>query len=181
VAQTCKVAMNYINYDIKVVQAHQVKLVGWTYSSFVSPGEISAVSDLQCLRDALKIGTCKWVRLTTRELNKHMQEYEKRCQAGEVVPKKRKERNDKGKKRKAVAGNISDGEGNERPRKKKKSSKEKGSARREVVSACALEKRKETSTSSKSHVMSQLPPSLKHSRKLTTDTDEQETDSTDDD
>jgi hypothetical protein len=172
--------MNYVNYNVKVVQAYQVKLVGWTYSSFVSPGEISTVSDIQCLRDALKIGTCKWVHLTTHELNKHMEEYEKQCQAGEVVPKKRKECSDKGKKRKATAGDISDSEGSGLPRKKR-SLKEKGSARCEVVSA-ALEKRK-ASTSGASHAMSQLPPSLKRNRKVITDTDEQQADEqeTDDD
>jgi hypothetical protein len=77
---------------------------------------------------------------------------------------RKKECNDKGRKRKVVAG---DGEGNEQPRKKKKSSKEKGSARCKVVSACALEKRKETLMSSRSHAMSQLPHSVKQGRKLT--------------
>jgi hypothetical protein len=158
--------MSYIHYDTKVVETYQVKLIGWPHPTFVSPGEISTVSEIRCLRDVLKIGTCKWVRLTTRELNNHMMEYEKRCQAGEVVPKKRKERSDKGKKRKATSGNVSDGEGNERPKKKKK-----GSARDEVTSTRVLQKRKESSTSGGSHATGQLPPSVKQLRRLSVEED----------
>jgi len=35
-----KAVMNYMNYDMWVIQKFQVKLIGWTYNEFISPFEI---------------------------------------------------------------------------------------------------------------------------------------------
>lgn len=86
-------AMNYQNYDAQIVLRLGVKLIGWTYHSFISPYEIYTIDNLQNLHDALVCGACFWMRLSKREMTQHKADIEKRELMGEVV---RKERSDKG-------------------------------------------------------------------------------------
>jgi hypothetical protein len=102
--------MNYTNYEKAIVENHKVKIVGWTYSRLISPSEIGTVDDIRALRDALKMGACKWVRLSKRELATHIEDIARRRSDGEVIGKKRKERSDKGKKRKRRSGGREDDE-----------------------------------------------------------------------
>ena len=95
-----KVAMNYANYEKSVIERYKVKLVGWTYHQFVNPGEISTVEDARKLRDALKCGACRWVRLTRQEAADHSADIENRRAQGEEIGRARKQRSDKGVKRK---------------------------------------------------------------------------------
>ena len=92
--------MHYVNYEDAIVQCHSVKLVGWTYSKFINPADINNVTDIRALRDALRSGACHWIHLSAQELQHHAAEIEARRQQGEVIGKKRKERSDKGVKRK---------------------------------------------------------------------------------
>ncbi|KAF8815180.1 hypothetical protein BYT27DRAFT_7249426 [Phlegmacium glaucopus] len=91
-SRSLKAIMNYINYDIQVVQKHQCKLVSWTFNKFISPFNIHTIDDLRTLQDALRSD------LVCREV------------AGETIGKKRKERSDKGVKKgpKAKPG-VADG------------------------------------------------------------------------
>jgi hypothetical protein len=98
--KTNRVAMNYTNYETAIVERLKVKLVGWTYHHLVSPSEIGTVDEIRTLRDALKTGACKWIRLSKRELAGHVEEMSKRRDGGEIIGKKRKVRSDKGKNRK---------------------------------------------------------------------------------
>jgi hypothetical protein len=91
--------MNYVNYDTKVIELYQTKLIGWTYCEFKSPFDIHTIDDVRILLEALQCGTCCWVRMTKSDMNNHRYEVEKRKAAGEIVGKVRKSRSDKGIKR----------------------------------------------------------------------------------
>jgi hypothetical protein len=88
--------MNYPNYEHQIMQKHQVKLVGFTFHEFISPFDISTVNDLRILRDALRCGSCCWVRMTKGEVARHSADVSAREAAGDIVGKKRKARSDKG-------------------------------------------------------------------------------------
>lgn len=100
VTRLSKITMHYVNYEDAIVQRYSVKLVGWTHSKFINPADINSVPDIRALRDALRSGACHWIRLSPQELQHHTAEVEARRQQGEIVGKKRKERSDKGMKRK---------------------------------------------------------------------------------
>jgi hypothetical protein len=134
------VTMNYMNYETAVVERYSTKLVGWTYPTLasptlVSPSEIGTMEAIRKLRDALKCGSCKWVRLSKPELKDHVAAVDERKGNGEAVGKKQKERSDKGKSRKRKATESGDGlEGGENengedgeapPAKKKKPTAER--------------------------------------------------------
>jgi hypothetical protein len=91
--------MNYSNYDAKVIERYQTKLVGWTYSDFKSPFDINTIDDIRILLEALQCGRCCWVRMTKSDMNRHRDEINKRKAAGETVGKARQARSDKGTKR----------------------------------------------------------------------------------
>lgn len=91
--------MNYPNYETKVVERYQTKLVGWTYPEFKSPFDIHAIDDVRTLLEALKCGRCFWVRMTKSEMNRHRDDVSKRRAAGETVGKARQPRSDIGVKR----------------------------------------------------------------------------------
>ena len=78
------------------MQRHQVKLVGFTFHEFISPFHISGINDLRILRDALRCGSCCWVRMTKGEVARHSADLAAREAGGAVVGKKRKGRSDKG-------------------------------------------------------------------------------------
>ncbi|KAF9230659.1 hypothetical protein BU15DRAFT_57027 [Melanogaster broomeanus] len=67
--------MNYIKYDVGIVQAYNVQLVNWPEKvKFGNPSTIGTVAEIRALRDALKAGTCTWKKLTRRELDAHSAE-----------------------------------------------------------------------------------------------------------
>ena len=91
--------MNYANYDAKVIDRYQTKLVGWTYHEFKSPFDIHTIDDVRLLLEALQCGQCYWVRMTKSEVSRHKDEVTKRRAAGETVGKPRQPRSDIGTKR----------------------------------------------------------------------------------
>lgn len=89
--------MNYLNYDISIVQALHVKLVGWPDDiPFGNPSTIPDVGSVRRLRNALKEGTCRWDKLTERQQREHDEWLQEKRRAGQVVGVKRKGRSDKG-------------------------------------------------------------------------------------
>ena len=91
--------MNYTNYDTKVVERYQTKLMGWTYCEFKSPFDIHTIDNVRMLLEALQCGRCCWVRMTRSNVNQHKDDVSKRIAAGEKVGKARQPRSDKGVKR----------------------------------------------------------------------------------
>lgn len=137
--------MNYPNYEHQIMQKHQVKLVGFTFHEFTSPFNISSINDLRILRDALRCGSCCWVRMTKGEVARHSADLAAREAGGAVVGKKRKGRSDKGMKRRPQRkkGSDDDEEEEEAPGPSK---------RRKVSSKASKGKKSKTAKS-------QLPPS----------------------
>ncbi|KAF9245370.1 hypothetical protein BU15DRAFT_58971 [Melanogaster broomeanus] len=79
------IAMNYLNYDVGIVQAYDVQLVNWPEKvKFGNPSTIGTVSEIA--------GTCTWKKLTRRELDAHSAEVTSRMAVGDVVKKTRKKR-----------------------------------------------------------------------------------------
>ena len=117
--------MNYTNYDTKVIDQYQMKLIGWTYSEFKSPFDINTIDDVRTLLEALQCGRCYWVRMTKTDMNRHREEVIKRKAAGEIVGKARQPRSDKGtkrpQKRAPGAGEGGDNEGAPPAKKQRKS------------------------------------------------------------
>ena len=117
--------MNYPNYDSKVVERYQTKLVGWTYSEFRSPFDIHTIDDVRILLEALQCGRCCWVRMSKSNMNHHRDEVKKRIAAGETVGKPRQPRSDKGtkrpRKRTPGAGEGGDEDGASPAKKQRKS------------------------------------------------------------
>ena len=91
-----KIEMNYANYNTAIVQVHGVKLAGFPLERFVNPSEVTNITDMRRLRNALRSGECKWVRLSQAELDAHAEDLEARRKDGEVVGKPRKKRSDAG-------------------------------------------------------------------------------------
>jgi len=149
-------AMNYVNYDIQIMQRYQVKLVGYTYREFTSPYNISTVDDLCHLRDALHCGSCCWIRMTKGEVSKHATVIAEREAAGEEVTKKRKGRSDKGKKRGKRTAKEVDAEDDENV-----DNSGAGPSKRRKVAARVVKKTSanKAATTKKAPTKSQLPPS----------------------
>ncbi|KAI0038699.1 hypothetical protein FA95DRAFT_1613183 [Auriscalpium vulgare] len=139
-AQSRNVHMAYDDYDTNVVERYGCKLVGWTLKEFKSPSDIGAVVALRELRDALKSGTCKWVRLTKHEKAAHNLMLKERKTAGQVPEKKkRKERSDKGKTRphtrKGASGSRDEETGEPPAKKSRGKGKGKGADTPSAVAA----------------------------------------------
>jgi hypothetical protein len=124
-----KAVMQYVNYEEDIVIRYGVVLEGWTHEKFVNPSELSsALPPLQKLVEALKAGTCKFVKLSSAERKKREAERKKKLASGELQPRERKTRKDAGKKRKSHhnkenEGSDTDGSGSDkndenRPRKR---------------------------------------------------------------
>jgi hypothetical protein len=96
--------MQYVHYEEEIVLKRGVKLVGWTYDNIANPSTLSsAVQPLRNLRDAIKQGQCHFVRLSPQEVNKLKAAYQEKVRQGQVVPRQRKPRKDKGvRRRKAM-------------------------------------------------------------------------------
>jgi hypothetical protein len=109
VSQSRQALMNYPNYDTKVIDRYQTKLVGWTYREFKSPFDIHAIDDVRILLEALQCGSCHWVRMTKTDMSHHKAEIVKRKANGETVGTARKSRSDKGTKRRKSAPGAGEG------------------------------------------------------------------------
>ena len=87
--------MNYLNFERDIVVKYGIDIVGWTYETFINPSEMStSLPPLRKLSDAIKDGTCRFVRLSQSEHRAREKEYFRKVDAGEVAT--RKERQDKG-------------------------------------------------------------------------------------
>jgi len=95
-----KAVMRYINYEEEIVIRYGIKLEGWTYENFKNPSELSSsLPPLRALSEAIRNGTCKFVKLTAAEKKKFEQEFNAKVQTGQVILRKRKIRKDAGKKK----------------------------------------------------------------------------------
>ncbi|KAJ6600156.1 hypothetical protein B0H10DRAFT_2322439 [Mycena sp. CBHHK59/15] len=93
--------MEYVHYREDIVVKHGLELIRWTADKFVSPSELSSsLHVLGKLRDALKEGTCKWVKLSPAEHQARKDAWKADVADGKVVPKARNPRSDIGTKRK---------------------------------------------------------------------------------
>ncbi|KAI0038358.1 hypothetical protein FA95DRAFT_1505777 [Auriscalpium vulgare] len=99
ITKRTKISMNFDNYETAIVLNMSVKLIGWTCGEIRSPSKIGSVCDLRDLRNALKTGMCRWVKLSKAQAKAHETALRTREAAGETVGKKRKSRSDKGKPR----------------------------------------------------------------------------------
>jgi hypothetical protein len=90
--------MNYDNYTKAIVRAWGWGLDGWPSGvPFKRMSKQSTISHVRAIYDALKAGTCKWIKLATKEKqDEHIQDFEENVVQGEVVEKVRKTRKDKG-------------------------------------------------------------------------------------
>lgn len=89
--------MCYVKYEQDIVTKYKVELVGWPTSiKFSNPSEIGTVGDIRKLRQALKVGECKWIVQSRGQQAAYAEMLAKKVAAGERVVKKRKERSDKG-------------------------------------------------------------------------------------
>jgi len=139
--------MNYTNYNKKVIERYQTKLMGWTYPEFKSPFDIHTIDNVCTLLEALQCGRCCWVRMIRSDVIHHRNDISKRIAAGEKVGKARQPRLDKGVKRpwkKATGAGEDDGAP---PAKKQKTVKA-------MPKSCATTTKKVPKKSKKT----QLPP-----------------------
>ena len=145
--------MNYPNYDSKVIERYQTKLVGWTFSEFKSPFDIHTIDDVRVLLEALQCGKCYWVRMSKTDMNHHRAEIIKRKAAGEIVGKPRQPRSDKGTKRprKSAPGA---GEGGDEDRAPPAKKQKKSKAGTKLVNTATSGKKGSRKSKKK-----QLPPS----------------------
>jgi hypothetical protein len=95
--------MQYLNYERAIVLRLGVELRGWTHPTWANPSELStSLPPLQALLDAIKNGSCKFVKLTREECKAREAEYYQKIQAGEIQVRTRKRRKDAGKKRSSI-------------------------------------------------------------------------------
>lgn len=104
--------MQYVHYDRDIVQAHGVKLIGWTHPTFCTPSNLgSNEGHLITLNNALVSGACRWVSVNQEGRADHAEEWAERLRNGEVrAPKVRQPRKDKGTKRAKCARDDQDAE-----------------------------------------------------------------------
>ncbi|KII92206.1 hypothetical protein PLICRDRAFT_27424 [Plicaturopsis crispa FD-325 SS-3] len=102
------ILMCYRNYEKDIVEKYSVRIIGWPKDvKFVSPSAIGAVGDIRKLRDAWKSGACHWEKMTKGQLASHLADLEERRDRGETVEKPpRKQRSDKGTKRKSTSASA---------------------------------------------------------------------------
>jgi hypothetical protein len=86
-------AMNYRNYKRSIQLKHGVQLVGWPLTCpFKNPSQISSVSSLKTIRNAVSMGVCAWRRMSEAEIATVDLELEKEHKAGTKTKKVRKVR-----------------------------------------------------------------------------------------
>ncbi len=101
-------SMSYVHFTRDVELIHRVTIVGWTADRFCNPSDLSNnITELTKLRDALKNGSCKFVKLTDEQYNQVKKKYDEQVAAGVFAD--RKKRKDIGTKRKKTA--VQEGEG----------------------------------------------------------------------
>ncbi|KAJ7087533.1 hypothetical protein B0H15DRAFT_949910 [Mycena belliarum] len=95
-----KIVMQYMFYTEDIVLRFGVVLIGWTAEKFCNPSELSSsVAVLTTLRDAIKSGACKWVKLTATELKERKAQWKADVASGKVLARSRNPRSDLGVKR----------------------------------------------------------------------------------
>lgn len=104
------VAMRYTHYERQVCVKHRVILRGWPEGiKFGTPYQLGRIDDAEKLRDALRSGECKWVKMKPDEYKELQQKVN-----AEAAPT-RGTRSDKGLKRKR---GEKENEDSQRPAKK---------------------------------------------------------------
>ncbi|KAF8132121.1 hypothetical protein K438DRAFT_1788100 [Mycena galopus ATCC 62051] len=98
------IRMDYRHHEESIVLKHGVELVGWTCDRFINPSELSSsIVVLTTLRDAIRDGVCKFIKLTHTQHMARQQKWDADVAAGKIIPRSRSKRSDIGKKRKATA------------------------------------------------------------------------------
>ncbi|KAJ6459685.1 hypothetical protein C8R45DRAFT_1109541 [Mycena sanguinolenta] len=97
------IRMDYIYYKECIVLKYGIIRIGWTCERFVNPSDLSSsLIVLTTLRDALRDGACKWIKLTPAERNGRREAWEADVAAGKVVRRSRATCSDINKKRKVI-------------------------------------------------------------------------------
>jgi hypothetical protein len=175
VSQSKQALMNYANYDAKIIDRYQTKLVGWTYRDFVSPFDIHTIDDIRLLLEALQSGNCYWMRMSKGEVNRHKIDLEKRRAAGETIGKARQPRSDIGTKRpRKNAPGVGEGEDDDAPpaKKQKKGTTNKGD--KIYPPPATKQKKRTTKKTTKKSKRSQLPPERPTSNEFIASDDDDE-------
>ncbi|KAJ7690882.1 hypothetical protein B0H17DRAFT_1134149 [Mycena rosella] len=95
-----KITMQYMFYTEEIVLRYNVVLVGWTADKFCNPSELSSsILVLTTLRDAIKSGECKWVKVSAADMKIRRAEWKADVAAGKVLARSRNLRSDLGQKR----------------------------------------------------------------------------------
>ena len=103
--------MQYIHYEEDIVLKKGVELVGWTYEKIINPSSLSsAVQPLRNLHDVIKDKRCRFVRLSAQELSARVVAYQEKVNQGQVIPRQRKTRKDKGIRRRKTMSTATVGE-----------------------------------------------------------------------
>ncbi|TFK59093.1 hypothetical protein BDN72DRAFT_781220, partial [Pluteus cervinus] len=116
------IKMNYSNYETSIVLTYRVQLIGWPSGVPRQCPSSLKQEPLRQLQEALRNGSCKWVKLTEQEYENLSTDLKRRKEAGETIGKPRKQRSDCGKKRNREAAND-DVEEDEAPNANKKRSR----------------------------------------------------------
>lgn len=181
--------MNYKNYETAIIERYHVRLRGWPLLVlFANPSDIGILDKLLLLRDSLRTGNCLWVRLSKKDQDEHQAKLKEFQEEGGVVGKPRKQRSDKGTKRKRqtteddeddvengqveaeseAEGRSQEAEGGKKKRKKRKTaSGEKGGRPKKMTKESAAVSRAPRASTSK------LPPLPKSHEFIDSDSDEE--------
>jgi hypothetical protein len=130
ITHNANATMHYADYEEKIVQRYGVELIGWTYEKLVNPSELStSLPGLRQLLEAIKTGSCKFIKLTQAQLKQRREEHQKAIEDGSLpAPKTRKPRKDRGSKRKRTDDDKENGEDKQpAPKKSRRSTAQKGS------------------------------------------------------
>src|SRR5712675_1628623 len=91
--------MNYVHYEKKIVESLGVALTNWPVHGLVrNPGELTR-DDATVLRNALASRECKWIKLTSQQVEIRKASNKQRSANGEKVygpPRKQRARSRKG-------------------------------------------------------------------------------------
>jgi hypothetical protein len=87
-------AMNYRNYKRSIQAKHGVQLIGWPSSCpFKNPSQISTISSLKAIRNAVSAGVCAWKRMSEAEIAAINVELEKKAETKTKKPCKVRAKN----------------------------------------------------------------------------------------
>jgi len=173
--------MCYVKYDQDIVTKHKVELVGWPASiKFANPSEIGNVDDIRKLRQALKVGECKWIVQSRGQQAAYAEKIARRVATGEQAAKKRKQRSDKGKPRGSKGGKNAAGQNGKGARKHtgngEPGESEDGSENDNSEGPRQPPKKKQkVNAAAKARIRKKLPPAPK-SKAFIVDTDDEDDD-----